>query len=92
MKKVEVEYYTVEDLMSGEIKLFNSEHTAREYVRSETAVDEVGDPCTDARRACVVGDKEGERLYSEAQTCCGFYDKTIVIDNVKLKIGFNYGH
>ena len=48
----------------------------------------------DNYRAYVVGDEEGEELYSLTgdNGCCGYFDEFFTIDGVQVRIGFNYGH
>lgn len=49
---------------------------------------------TDNFRVCRVGDKAEEAAYQKAfdRGCCGYKDWEIEIEDVKYKLGFNYGH
>lgn len=48
----------------------------------------------DNYRYARVGNKKEEAAYEVAASkgCCGFYDKTITVDDVEIMVGFNYGH
>lgn len=45
-------------------------------------------------RACLVGDAVGEKEFQEMADsgCCGSFEKTIELDGLQYKVGFNYGH
>jgi hypothetical protein len=45
-------------------------------------------------RAAPVNNPEKWAIYKSAfnDGCCGFYDDSIIIDNIQWDIGFNYGH